>query len=58
MSCCSSHSDQNSKKKKTSIPEDKLPKSVVGKYLYNLGKKDMEKEKHGGKHKGGGGGCC
>jgi hypothetical protein len=55
MSCCASHTEQSSKKKKTTKSEDKMPKSFVGKYLYNIGKKDLEKEKHGGKHKGD---CC
>lgn len=55
MSCCASHSDQNSKDKKKGKSEDKPPKSFMGKYLYNLGKKDLEKEKHRGKHKDD---CC
>jgi len=52
--CCGSHNNDTKKKKKTDNP-DQPPKSFVGKSLYNLGKKDLEKEKQSGKHKGG---CC
>ncbi len=52
--CCGSHSEHKKSKKKKANTE-KIPKSFVGKYLYNLGKKDMEKEKHSGKHEGD---CC
>lgn len=43
------------KRKKIDEVDDKQPKSVVGKYLYSLGKKDMEKERQSGEHKGD---CC
>ena len=52
--CCGSHGEDKNKKKKLSNPNKPL-KSFVGKYLYNIGKKDFEKEKHSGKHKGN---CC
>lgn len=52
--CCENHTSDTEKKKGLSISE-KPPKPFIGKYLYNLGKKDLEKEKQSGKHKGG---CC
>ena len=55
MGCCSNHSDQNGNKKKAGKVDDRPPKTIIGKYLYNLGKRDLEKEKNGGKHKGD---CC
>lgn len=50
---CGCHGDKDEKKEMDN--PDKPPKSFIGRYLYNLGKKDLEKEKQSGKH---GGGCC
>ncbi len=60
--CCGDHGKHKGGKTKEDSTE-KLPKSFlskafkdegfIGKYLYNLGKKDLEKEKQGGKRKGG-----
>ena len=54
MGCCGSHNDQKDNKQETGNSEE-TPKGFVGRYLHNLGKKDFEKEKQGGKSKGG---CC
>lgn len=51
-SCCSD--SDTSKKEENKITGQEIPKSFVGRYLYNMGKKDIEKNK--GKSKGGG--CC
>ena len=50
--CCtkSSHKDKN---KKTDVFADNKPKSWIGKYLYELGKKDAERKiqkSHGSCH--------
>ncbi len=55
MSCCEDHNDKESINNKTKKAKEELPKSFIGKYLYNLGKKDLEKEKNDGDHKGD---CC
>lgn len=50
--CCSSHSKTENFEQ---MAEEEPPKSFVGKFLYNLGKKDYEKEvKKGNKDKK----CC
>lgn len=48
--CCSNHSKKDSDAE--GDQKGKEPKSFIGKYLYNLGKKDFEK--NGSKKKG----CC
>ena len=48
--CCSSHPKKDSDA--GSSQKDKEPRSFIGKYLYNLGKKDFEK--NGSKKKS----CC
>lgn len=53
MSCCGSHNNQKENKKEIESFE-KPPKSIIGRYLYKLGKEDFEKEKYAG----GKGGCC
>lgn len=55
MSCCSSHDGNDSKKKEAGKDDKNPPKSIISKYLYNLGKKDLEKENQSGEHKGD---CC
>ena len=51
-----SHScEHHSKVQKTSDFLEKPPKSFIGRFLYNLGKKDYEKELHNKTHKGK---CC
>lgn len=39
--CCSSHSE---KRKTISHPTEEKPKSFIGRFLYNVGKKDAQKE--------------
>jgi len=48
--CCSNHS-KTGKIKEADTKKDATPKSLVGRYLYKLGKSDFEKSK--GKK-----GCC
>jgi len=48
--CCSNHS-KNSKIKEVDIEKEIVPKSFIGRYLYKLGKEDLEKSN---KKKG----CC
>lgn len=50
---CGCHGDED--KNKEMKNSDQPSKSFIGRYLYNLGKKEHEKEKQRGKHKGG---CC
>lgn len=63
MGCCSddSASTQNrssdeeaGEKEENKTNGQEIPKSFIGRFLYNAGKKDFEKNK--GKAKGGG--CC
>ncbi|EKE13382.1 MAG: hypothetical protein ACD_13C00022G0023 [uncultured bacterium] len=42
--CCSNHSKKG-KIKGSDVKEDVVPKSLVGRYLYKLGKSDLEKSK-------------
>jgi len=51
--CCGNHSE--TEKIKRDDFGEKLPKSFIGKFLYNLGKKEYEKELKDGKNKYG---CC
>ncbi len=51
--CCEDNKDTKKTAKQSKVFNEK-PKSIIGKYLYNMGKKDLEKEKQGGKQKG----CC
>lgn len=62
--CCTDHNKKN-KEKKEEVRVEKRPKSFIskafkdegfiGKYLYKLGKAEVEKGKHSDKHKSG---CC
>lgn len=52
-SCCQSHNKVEKMNK--IISGEKIPKSFIGKYLYNLGKKEYEKETKIGNNKRG---CC
>ncbi len=42
--CCSNHS-KTGKIREVDIKKDATPRSLIGKYLYKLGKSDLEKSK-------------
>ncbi len=42
--CCEEHNEKTKVKKVLKKNHQEKPKSVFGKYLYNLGKKEIEKE--------------
>jgi len=48
--CCRSHDNHNNSKNEETIAETP-PKSIIGKYLYNLGRKESIKEKQISKKK-------
>lgn len=48
--CCGEYSKEPVKK-----AEEKMPKSFIGRWLYKIGKEEIEKEK---KSANGSGGCC
>lgn len=52
--CCSDNNTSKKEKEEEKISSQEPPKSFVGRYLYNTGKKDFEKNKEKNK----GGGCC
>jgi len=43
--CCSDHNKEDKKEEKD-VKVEKMPKSLIGKYLYKLGKEETEKGKH------------
>jgi len=43
--CCSDHNKEDNKEDKD-VKVEKMPKSLIGKYLYKLGKEETEKGKH------------
>ena len=43
--CCSDHNKKDEKKSEE-VKVEKMPKSIIGKYLYKLGKEEAEKGKH------------
>lgn len=49
--CCSDHYKKN-KEEEEEVRVEKMPKSLIGKYLYKLGKEEAGKDRHTK------GGCC
>jgi len=56
MSDCCGDQNNNSQPTEQTV-QNNPPKSWFGKYLYNLGKKDHQKQSPKKEHKGSGG-CC
>ncbi len=54
LGCCSEEDVQEGESVSEEDSQDAPSKSFIGRFLYNMGKKDFEKNK--GKSKGGG--CC